>query len=563
MISLDPRLEKVRRMCRKLKPILGQDVERLFQVYQIEGQEGRSQIEAHLELLVAKHLPGNLDSPTAELLPPPTGEAQGDYPIGEVVYGGKVFSTFGIREKECIQHVACFGRTGAGKTNLGYILFREFCRGGKPVLVFDWKRNYRDLLDQDEYDDLEVYTIGRPIAPLRFNPLIPPEGIRPKTWLKKIIQVIAHAYMLGNGVLYLLQTSLDAIYEEFGVYAGTMERYPTFRDVLERLKHYNAKGREAGWLSSTLRALASLCFGDMDELVNRGDNRSLERILNTSTILELDALTQSDKVFFVQALLLWIHHKRMSEGSRETFKHAVFIEESHQVLSNERRSLLGGQTVMDITFREIREFGECMVLFDQHPSQISLPALGNTYTTICLNLKHAKDINTMSQAMLLDGPEKDLLGALKVGEAVVKVQGRIPGPFLVRIPEFKITKGAISDDDVRRHMAGKLQRVIIRDVTMDMFELGEPGTPASLPGHIASQIEEAFLQDVASIAESGIAARYKRLGISVRQGQRLKVRLADKGLIDDHEERTQTGRIRIIRLTEQGEQFLSGKENSS
>jgi phosphatidylserine/phosphatidylglycerophosphate/cardiolipin synthase-like enzyme len=40
-------------------------------------------------------------------------------------------------------------------------------------------------------------------------------------------------------------------------------------------------------------------------------------------ILELDALTQSDKVFFTQALLLWIHHLRMTEARREHFKHII------------------------------------------------------------------------------------------------------------------------------------------------------------------------------------------------------------------------------------------------
>jgi len=45
----------------------------------------------------------------------------------------------------------------------------------------------------------------------------------------------------------------------------------------------------------------------------------------------------------------------------------VIIEEAHHLLSDERRSLVGGQSVMEITFREIREFGESLILLDQHP----------------------------------------------------------------------------------------------------------------------------------------------------------------------------------------------------
>ena len=148
-------------------------------------------------------------------------------------------------------------------------------------------------------------------------------------------------------------------------------------------------------------------------------------------ILELESLTQSDKVFFIQALLLWIHHLRMTQGEREHFRHAVIIEEAHQVLSGERRSLIGGQSIMEITFREIREFGESLIILDQHPSQISVPALGNTYTTICLNLKHSRDVSAMGQAMLLDTKERDILGTLEVGYAAVKLQGRGARPFLI------------------------------------------------------------------------------------------------------------------------------------
>ncbi|GAF86587.1 unnamed protein product, partial [marine sediment metagenome] len=273
------------------------------------------------------------------------------------------------------------------------------------------------------YEDIAVYTIGRSASPLSFNPLIPPPETPPQTWLKKLIGVIAHAYLLGDGVMYLLQEAIDQVYEEAGVYSGSVERWPTFKDVHEFLKKRNVAGREAGWMSSALRALSSLCFGEMGTLMNQG-NDNIEELLARPVILELDALTQSDKVMFMQSMLLWIHHYRMTEPTRETFKHAIVIEEAHHILSGERQSFVGGQSVMEITFREIREFGEAMIILDQHPSQISMPALGNTYATFCFNLKHRTDVNAMSQAMLLQDDERMILGNLQIGEAVVRLQGR-------------------------------------------------------------------------------------------------------------------------------------------
>ncbi len=559
------RLLRVREICRRLRPVFGDRMDRLFQAYTIEDDDGKKQIEMYLEALAARRLGTGLDSEAGDLVPPSPEQSAGPYRLGTVLYAGKPVAPFGLRESEWIQHVGIFGRSGAGKTNLGFEVFRQMLLHGKPVLVFDWKRNYRDLLVLPEFENVEVYTVGRDVAPFSFNPLVPPAGTDPHTWLKQLIEVVAHAYCLGNGVLYLLQESVDAVYKDFDVYSGRPLQYPTFRDVLDKARERNARGRESAWLSSALRALASMCFGEMDRTLNetRDQSQLVAELLDKSIILEMDALGQSDKVFLTSALLLYIHHHRMAEGGREQFKHGVMIEEAHHILSNERRSLIGGQSVMEIIFREIREFGEAVVALDQHPSKISISALGNTYCTICLNLKHQKDVSAMAQSMLLDGDEKDLLGSLEVGRAVVKLQGRAPKPFLIQIPEFSIRKGTVTDADIMLKMAKFLPRAdpeqIARPAGKEEVESEtlRVGIPA------AENIERRFLRDVADLPESGIAARYQRLGISVRQGQRLKAMLVKKGLIEEFEERTPTGRRRVVRLRSAATRLLNDEAEHS
>jgi len=44
-------------------------------------------------------------------------------------------------------------------------------------------------------------------------------------------------------------------------------------------------------------------------------------------------------------------------------------------------------------FRQCRELGIGIIVLDQHPHLLSAAALGNTYTTICLNQKDPNDIN--------------------------------------------------------------------------------------------------------------------------------------------------------------------------
>jgi hypothetical protein len=157
--------EWVRTVLRRLRPFLGNKADEVFRAYLLEDAEGKEQIEAYLEALLAQRLAPSLVSDVEEPLPPEPAAADGSYRLGTVVYGGKPIGPFGLRESEWIQHVGVFGRTGAGKTNLGYLVLRELKRRGKPFLVFDWKRNYRDLIARPEFGEVEIYTIGRPSAP--------------------------------------------------------------------------------------------------------------------------------------------------------------------------------------------------------------------------------------------------------------------------------------------------------------------------------------------------------------------------------------------------------------
>ena len=557
--SENTKMTQVRDLCRKLKPVIGEQADRIWMAYVAEDETGKEQIRDYLELLYAQKFQGHLESDGPGLIPPKAEDAEGEYRMGNVAYNGKALFPFGLRENEWTQHLGVFGRSGAGKTNLGFLIVQQLQEQKKPFLLFDWKRNYRDLLALPGFEDVAVYTIGRAVSSLSFNPLIPPPETNPQTWLKKLISVVAHAYLLGDGVIFLLQEAIDHVYREHGVYEGKVEQWPTFRDVYDYLRGRDSPGREAGWMSSAMRALSSLCFGEMDVLVNQGSD-DLIKLLDRPVILELDALTQSDKVFFIQATLLFIHHYRIARPVREKFEHAILIEEAHHILSNERHSLVGGQSVMEITFREIREFGESMIILDQHPSQISMPALGNTYCTICFNLKHRTDVSAMSQAMLLQDAERDVLGSLQIGQAVVRLQGRGVKPFLIDVPEFEIRKGSITDTHVTYHMTrlgllSSRKQQIKRTQSVMSAVAGEETLPSRDLG-----LE--LLRDIFDFPESGIAERYRRLAISVRQGQKLKAVLVDAKHVLEHTELTNRGRLRVIRLTEQGRLRLSDGQNS-
>ncbi|MFB0555837.1 MAG: hypothetical protein ACETWQ_21235 [Phycisphaerae bacterium] len=178
-----------------------------------------------------------------------------------------------------------------------------------PKKLTHWP-TYCDLLTH--YPDILVFTAGRDICPFYFNPLIPPEGTSPSIWLKKLIEIIAHTYFLGEGVKYLLQEALDRTYREFGLYDGKMDVYPTMADVLIWLENFKTKGRQAEWMSSTLREISTLCFGEFGKILNVRKHFPMQELLKRNVILELDARTNSDKTFLIEVLLLWLHHYRLA-----------------------------------------------------------------------------------------------------------------------------------------------------------------------------------------------------------------------------------------------------------
>jgi hypothetical protein len=70
--------ERVRELCLRLKPLLGERMEQVFAAYVAEDAEGKKQIENYLELLAARYVPQKLEQAEPDLLPPTQDQAAGE-----------------------------------------------------------------------------------------------------------------------------------------------------------------------------------------------------------------------------------------------------------------------------------------------------------------------------------------------------------------------------------------------------------------------------------------------------------------------------------------------------
>jgi hypothetical protein len=435
------------------------------------------------------------------------------------MYAGQDVGVFGLREAEWIQHLAIFGRSGSGKTNLGFVILGQLLTHGKPVWVFDWKRNYRDAAQKLK---LKVVTVGRGPRPFCFNPLQPPPGTDTTVWFSKLTDVMAHVYGIRQAATYVLQRALRD--------ASQPGRDLTFAAVRDAVGQMRGVSREGQWLQSARRVIGALCDGPIGR-VYLGPPASLEDLLSQSVVFELDALTDADKTFFVDTLLLWLQHYRLQDGRREDFKHAVLVEEAHHVVLRRRQSREG---VMDVVLREIRELGESVILIDQHPSLVSIPSLGNTYCTIVMNLKHGNDVSAIGAALRLDTQAREYLGRLPVGWAMVRLQDRWPHPFLIAVPKYDVRKGSVTDDQLPPTGGDSAVVPDIRPpegIVTTIRPVRQNHGPRDLSDRYGDVDDLRLLTDVCVHPLCGVAERYRRLGWSADRGTRAKATMVKQGAL--------------------------------
>lgn len=440
----------IEQICNKLKPILGKRIDDIYLKYAMaESNEEREEIAHILNALYHRNLGELLDSKV--LLEPPKFKLDGDYPLGKIVYAGQDVSDFNLRERDWPRHVCISGMSGSGKTTLAINLVNNFIKHDKPFLVFDWKKSFRPLLLAD--NEVICFTVGNDVSNLfRMNINRPPKGISPKEWINVLCDLLVESFSASFGVHKVLLETLDDAFKQWGVYDGS-ENYPTWENIKWYLeeKLEKAKGREGGWLESALRIASVLTFGNFGEVCNSKDeeNLSIEDILNKKVILELNALSNIEKKFFCEFILTYIYKlKKVAQNKSEgKFEHAIVVDEAHNIFLKSDTHFVK-ESVTDMVYREMREYGTSLICLDQHISKLSDTVKGNSACHIAFGQQLPQDIYDISGLMQLR-EQRQFFSQLAVGSAIVKLSERYTLPFLIEVPNSELRDNYIDDEKVR------------------------------------------------------------------------------------------------------------------
>lgn len=582
-------MTRAQELCRKLKPVLGRKIDGLWMAYLSESDPGgKADIEQTLELLAAKHLSQSYE-PDRNPFPPPNERVagSGDLPLGMVSYAGRKMYPFTLKSGRLKEHLLVCGRSGSGKTNLTFMLMLGMMDRGIKILALDWKRGYRDL--KTLRSDLRVYTIGRDVSPFRFNPLIPPPGCEPNVWIKLIVDVIANAYLGGEGVISLLVGGLDHLYREASIFEGIPKRWPTVQDLLVWLRTVKLKGRAAMWQASAERILLAMGYGEFAAVVNTQDNSHVLELLDHNVVLEMDGLSSnSDRVMFSEALTLYLYRYRLTRGPEEKLTNVIVLEEAHNLLL--AKQIGTKESVLESSIRMIRQYGLGYVFVDQSASLLSKVAFANSYATLALSQKLRADVQAMAGAMNLSEEQKEALNTLAIGTAVVRLADQHPEPFLVEIPRCPITEGSVSDSDIRQQMAAYFTESEMNGTPQTKpsgvsavpfpdrnTEIDNPHPPSPKESCSTSPMTNStydsdthppmpdlsreairFLTDVAARPLSTTVSRYQRLNLSRRRGNAIRQDLLTAGLIESVPIATRSGQVVLYQLTDYGRTCCSG-----
>ena len=504
-------MDRIEEKLRLLDPLLSpKQLEGLRYAYLLEKDlRKKVRLEAMMDVILQRSLPGPLMDQI--LLPPPqAAQLAGDIPVGQARYAGQDRGVFGLGRGDLIKHTGLFAKTGGGKTTLMVSLLKQICARDIPFLIFDQKRNYRDLLKHPDFmgQDILIFTVGRnDVAPFFFNPKNGPPGVEEHIWRKHLAEIINKVYLLGPGANDVF---MEASEEK------------TFREMQEKVLSQNKKARELLWWASVKRTLNAINYPGLGEMVNRVNGHSIPDLLNKKVILELDGLSASDQAFVIGSLILWIYHYRMRQPEREVLKHLLIVEEAHHLFSKTNVA----NDITDVLMREIRELGEGVILIDQHPSKMSPSALGNLGTKFCMAMSLNQDVKAVADSMLLDREQQRYLAMLQVGQAICR-SDRLDRPMLLNIPYLGLNKGEVTDAEIQSRM-----RIYLPEPEPEI-----PGKPSSkgipgIPGReTLSPLGRILLQSIAENPLLGVVKRFRNLGLKTAQGYRLLSELETHGMI--------------------------------
>lgn len=368
------------------------------------------------------------------------------------------------------KHAVVVGMPGTGKTTFLFHLLMELYHHGIPFLAIEpSKTEYRALMEA--IPTLKVYTPGHSsVAPLMFNPFLPPPGVPLEKFLPSLETAFLTAFSMHSPLDVIFPEVLRACYVRYGWRMDSTCESPGARPFGMRdfIAAFREEARQSGYDGESRANLESGGVYRFQSLLNSNNvlydtDRPLptEELLKRPVLIELDAIGNPEQKSLLLSLLLiqlnLVIRRDQSPDGR--CKNAVLIDEAHVLLSPAQKMREArdadptGRTVafLQQMVLENRAYGTGMIFADQSPAKLGAEIVGNADIQLVFRLNNAADRRMLTENMNLPAQLANAIDDLPVGQCYLQTQG-LHQPIRLVTPDIRGELGlnaTLPDDAVR------------------------------------------------------------------------------------------------------------------
>ncbi len=342
-----------------------------------------------------------------------------------------------LLKEDLKSHLAIFGNTQSGKTETAQSIFAQACRCGispltiVPVKCHEWRRM------KDLFPSLRYFTADKAhVAPLRYNPLNVPDGVRIGKWVP-VVRDIMTAYLPIDSIMKMhLSRVIRTMFRNCGWSASDDIRgrpilltdlYEAAVEVGESLTYGSEVHQNfIGAIESRIRALLEDPL--MVEIFNTTEGITIPELLSQPTIIEIEDLGDNEKLLFTGLLTAAIGEYYLAHPQEE-LKNLLVLEEAHFLLKQTGKMENEGRSAQDEAIAEIVEMlrtcggtGLGIVIIDQIPSSLVAEAVKLPVNIICHALGARADRELVGKHMRCSDAQIEHIGGMRQGEAIVYIQ---------------------------------------------------------------------------------------------------------------------------------------------
>jgi DNA helicase HerA-like ATPase len=373
-----------------------------------------------------------------------------------------------------VWHGLLVGATGSGKSTTCRRLVGEAALQGVPYLILEpTKNDYARWAVEHNRTCSDARRIalympgapdfdGIPVEPLHLNPFQPAfvEGDRPDplAHLERVVAALNTSMPMVEVLPILLEAAVLRLAEHdaFGLEfedVPPFDSYPSLGKLMEHVEFLLYKevvipgqsGRYAGQIQTNLHTaldsrIKHLIRGRRGVVLDVNASTKWDDLFERPAVVNLSQFgNEADKALVISLLLIALFEWRVSKftadreyrdkAREKRLMHLAVVEEAHTILRRHEPTHPGVDNPQAVAARMIndmlagaRQYGQGLLVIDQDPSLLVPDVIKNTNFRIVHQLPHEEDRAALASCMLLRSDQRDFLGVLPVGHAVISTE---------------------------------------------------------------------------------------------------------------------------------------------